>query len=109
MPSVKNLRWWIAGLLALATTLNYLDRHSFPVVVGEIKKEIPLSNEQYGRLTSNLDSIRVCRGGKPDGRLVEQFSDPAFIVAGVLHPLAFILILAVVKHIEPVARFRGNY
>src|SRR5437867_6594201 len=52
MPSLKNLRWWIAGLLALATGLNYLDRQSFPVVVGEIKKEIPLSNEQYGHLTS---------------------------------------------------------
>jgi ACS family hexuronate transporter-like MFS transporter len=52
MPSVKNLRWWIAGLLALATALNYLDRQSFPVVVGEIRNEIPLTNEQYGRLTS---------------------------------------------------------
>ena len=52
MSAVKNLRWWIAGLLALATALNYLDRQSFPVVVGEIKKEIPLGNEQYGQLTS---------------------------------------------------------
>lgn len=46
------LRWWIAGLLALATALNYLDRQSFPVVVGEVKKEIPLSDDQYARLTS---------------------------------------------------------
>ena len=52
MSYVKNLRWWIAGLLALATALNYLDRQSFPVVVGEIKKEIPLTNDQYGKLTS---------------------------------------------------------
>jgi len=52
MQAIRNLRWWIAGLLALATALNYLDRQSFPVVVGEIKKEIPLSNEQYGQLTS---------------------------------------------------------
>ena len=52
MTAIKNLRWWIAGLLALATALNYLDRQSFPVVVGEIRKEIPISNEQYARLTS---------------------------------------------------------
>ena len=51
-PLVKNFRWWIAGLLALATALNYLDRQSFPVVVGEIRKEIPISNGQYGQLTS---------------------------------------------------------
>ncbi|MEO6003905.1 MAG: MFS transporter [Opitutus sp.] len=52
MNRVKNLRWWIAVLLAMATALNYLDRQSFPVVVGEIRKEIPISNEQYARLTS---------------------------------------------------------
>jgi len=47
-----NLRWWIAGLLALATALNYLDRQSFPVVVGEVTKEIPLTDDQYSQLTS---------------------------------------------------------
>lgn len=52
MRPIRNLRWWIAGLLALATALNYLDRQSFPVVVGEVRKEIPISNEQYARLTS---------------------------------------------------------
>jgi len=52
MRPIKNLRWWIAGLLAIATALNYLDRQSFPVVVGEVTKEIPISNEQYGHLTS---------------------------------------------------------
>jgi ACS family hexuronate transporter-like MFS transporter len=52
MGSTGNIRWWVAGLLALATALNYLDRQSFPVVVGEIKATIPISDLQYGRLTS---------------------------------------------------------
>jgi ACS family hexuronate transporter-like MFS transporter len=52
MPAIKNLRWWIAGLLAVATALNYLDRVSFPVAVGEIKKDVPISDEQYGQLSS---------------------------------------------------------
>jgi ACS family hexuronate transporter-like MFS transporter len=50
--SIPNLRWWIAGLLATAMALNYLDRQSFPAMVGEITKAIPFSNEQYGRITS---------------------------------------------------------
>jgi MFS transporter, ACS family, hexuronate transporter len=49
---VPHLRWWIAGLLALATALNYLDRQSFAVVVGEVRKEVAISDEDYGRLTS---------------------------------------------------------
>jgi ACS family hexuronate transporter-like MFS transporter len=50
MSAIKNLRWWIAGLLAVATALNYLDRQSFPIVAGEIKKQIPISDVQYGQL-----------------------------------------------------------
>ncbi len=52
MLNIKNFRWWIAGLLALATALNYLDRQSFPVAVNELRKEIPLTSEQYGHLTA---------------------------------------------------------
>lgn len=47
----KNFRWWIAGLLALATALNYLDRLSFPAAVAEIKKTIPISDQEYGNLS----------------------------------------------------------
>lgn len=50
--TIPRLRWWIAGLLALATALNYLDRQSFPAMVGEITKAIPFTNEQYARITS---------------------------------------------------------
>lgn len=50
MAYFKPFRWWIAGLLVLATALNYLDRQTFPVVVGEIRKEIPISNEDFARL-----------------------------------------------------------
>ena len=52
MSSIKNLRWWVAGLLALATALSYLDRQSFPNSVGEIRKEIPISDSEFGRLNS---------------------------------------------------------
>jgi ACS family hexuronate transporter-like MFS transporter len=50
MGKVRNLRWWIAGLLALATALNYLDRQSLPVIVTEIQKNIPLTDQQYSQL-----------------------------------------------------------
>ncbi len=49
---MKSLRWWIAGLLALATALSYLDRQSFPLVVSTARHEIPISNEDFARLNS---------------------------------------------------------
>lgn len=50
MKTIANLRWWVAGFLAAATALNYLDRQSLPVAVSEIQKSIPLSNQQYSHL-----------------------------------------------------------
>lgn len=49
---ISPFRWWVAGMLAAATALNYLDRQALPVVIGEIQKDIPLDDEQFGRLQS---------------------------------------------------------
>jgi MFS transporter, ACS family, hexuronate transporter len=44
---IKNLRWWIAGLLAAATALNYLDRQNFPIAIDALKVDIHLSDQQF--------------------------------------------------------------
>lgn len=44
-------RLWVIGTaLALITAINYLDRQALPVVIGELKKDIPITNTQYGDL-----------------------------------------------------------
>ena len=50
MKPIKNFRWYVAGLLAIATALNYLDRQSLPVAISEIQKVIPISDLQYSQL-----------------------------------------------------------
>lgn len=47
---IPSLHWWIAGLLGTASALAYVDRQTLPLVVGEIQKTIPISNQQYGNL-----------------------------------------------------------
>ena len=47
MFQIRSLRWWVAGLLAAATALSYLDRQNFPVAVVEIPKNIPITDQQY--------------------------------------------------------------
>ena len=47
-----ELRWQIAGLLALAMALNYLDRQSLGIVIGEVQKELPLNDLEYSKLQS---------------------------------------------------------
>lgn len=47
---IQNLRWWIAGLLTVATAINYLDRQNLPVVITEVQRSIPISDAQYSKL-----------------------------------------------------------
>ncbi len=37
-------RWWVAALLFIATTINYLDRQTFSIATPEIAAEFGLSN-----------------------------------------------------------------
>src|SRR5437868_4828699 len=52
MPLIRNFRWCIAGLLAAATALNYLDRQTFPNAVNAIKDTIPIDSVTSGKLDS---------------------------------------------------------
>ena len=45
-------RWRVAALVSAAIAISYLDRQSLPVAVKAIQQEIPLSNTQFGDLTS---------------------------------------------------------
>lgn len=49
---IRNFRWWVAALIALATAINYLDRQSFPIAISEIRKTIPVNDMQYGMINS---------------------------------------------------------
>jgi len=46
----SRYRWLVALLLATATALNYLDRQSLPVMIGELQKQFPISPEDYARI-----------------------------------------------------------
>ncbi len=52
VATIKNLRWYIAGLLCLASALNYLDRQTLSVLIGTIKDELHLTNASYGKINA---------------------------------------------------------
>lgn len=41
-------QWWVAGLLLLATMINYMDRQTLSNLAVRITQQFELSNEQYG-------------------------------------------------------------
>ena len=50
MKKVKGLRWWIIGLIALATVINYIDRSSIAIMWPDMNKDIGLGKDQYAMI-----------------------------------------------------------
>lgn len=49
---IRHLRWWIAGLLFLASVLNYIDRQALSILAPTIQDELKLSDGDYGNIVS---------------------------------------------------------
>jgi len=66
------LRWWICGVLLLATTLNYMDRISLNLMSKEIKDTFQIGNRAYGILESGFQ-IAFGIGAILFGIIVDKF------------------------------------
>jgi ACS family hexuronate transporter-like MFS transporter len=47
LKQVKGLRWWIIGLIALVTVINYIDRNALSIMWPSISQELGLSKDDY--------------------------------------------------------------
>jgi MFS transporter, ACS family, aldohexuronate transporter len=47
---LRGLRWWIVGLIFLATVINYIDRSTISVLGPAITRDLRLSNTQFGSI-----------------------------------------------------------
>jgi ACS family hexuronate transporter-like MFS transporter len=52
---MSNVRWWIVGLLFVATTLCYLDRIVFSFLAPEIRTELHFTPQVYGYMTAAFE------------------------------------------------------
>ncbi|WNJ20474.1 MFS transporter [Pontibacter sp. G13] len=46
----KGLRWWIIGLIALATVINYIDRTALAVMWPEVSKDLGMDKNDYANI-----------------------------------------------------------
>jgi ACS family hexuronate transporter-like MFS transporter len=49
---LPGLRWWIVGLVFLATLINYIDRLTLSVLAPVITQDLGLSNTQFGGIAA---------------------------------------------------------
>ena len=49
---IPKLRWIIAGLLLVITLINYTDRMTLSVLIGDVSKDLSLGPDDYGQIVS---------------------------------------------------------
>lgn len=74
---IKGLRWWIIGLIFLATIINYIDRSALSImwgnenVDGSISKTLGLTKADYG-LILNIFMVAYALGQLLSGKLFDK-------------------------------------
>jgi MFS transporter, ACS family, hexuronate transporter len=68
---IKNLRWYIGGLLFLSTVINYIDRQTLSVLAPFIKEEYRWSNTDFALLIIAF-RIAYAFGQTASGRLLDR-------------------------------------
>jgi MFS transporter, ACS family, hexuronate transporter len=49
---INGLRWWILGLIGLATIINYIDRNALAIMWPGISKDLQMDKSQYAFIVS---------------------------------------------------------
>jgi MFS transporter, ACS family, hexuronate transporter len=70
MKKITGLRWWVVGLIAAATVINYIDRTSLAVMWPSISKELDLNKDDYATIVS-VFMIAYALGQAISGRLLD--------------------------------------
>ena len=51
---IRHLRWWMIGLIFLATVINYVDRQTVSVLKKSITDDLGLSNPEYAAVQNSF-------------------------------------------------------
>lgn len=68
---LKGLRWWIIGLIGLATVINYIDRSALAIMWPSISEELGMTKADYG-LILNVFMVAYALGQSISGKLYDK-------------------------------------
>ena len=85
---INGLRWWIIGLIFIATVINYIDRTAFALLWPQMGKDLGMDNTDYA-LMLNIFMVTYAASKFLSGRLYDQIGTRiGFIVSIVTWSLA---------------------
>ena len=68
---IKGLRWWIIGLVCLATVINYIDRSALGIMWPAMKDDLGLTEQDYAWII-NIFTITYAAGKFISGKVYDK-------------------------------------
>lgn len=68
---IKGLRWWIIGLIGLATVINYIDRSTLAIMWPSISKDLGMTKADYA-IILNVFMVAYAIGQMVSGKLFDK-------------------------------------
>lgn len=78
-----SVRWVVAGLLSVASVLNYVDRQALSILAGTIQKELGITNQGYAAIVQSFlafYSVMYLLSGRIVDRIGTRLSETLFIL-----------------------------
>ncbi len=101
-----NLRWWVVGLVALATVINYIDRGALGFLWPEISKDLGLTKTDYA-IIINVFTFAYAFGQTLFGKIFDWIGTRLGFVLSIVVWSAATMLHAVASSITSFAIFRG--
>ncbi len=79
---IKGLRWWIIGLVCLATIINYIDRSALSIMWPDISKDLDMSKNDYA-LILNIFLVAYAVGQSLSGKMFDKIGTKVGFVVSI--------------------------
>ncbi|MEO9802623.1 MAG: MFS transporter [Reichenbachiella sp.] len=71
MMKINGLRWWIVGLVCLATVINYIDRSALSIMWPDISKDLGMTKADYA-IILNVFLVAYAVGQSLSGKMFDK-------------------------------------
>ena len=79
---LKGLRWWIIGLVCLATVINYIDRSALAIMWPDISKDLGMDKNDYAVIL-NVFLVAYAIGQSLSGKMFDKIGTRAGFVVSI--------------------------
>jgi ACS family hexuronate transporter-like MFS transporter len=107
---VKGLRWWIIGLIGVATIINYIDRNAINVMWPFIYKEFGITdadNKQAFALITNFFLVAYAIGQTVTGKMMDAIGTRLGMVISIIAWSISIALHSVARSLAAFSIFRA--